>query len=262
MCTRPSPSYRSVSASAGALGVSALNVFQALALLLLALVTAPVRFLAQRRLPRRNTALASVDVQVHLGDSACVAELESIVRKTLRRAQRTWAPRPLPLDRVVVGAGFPATGRADIYDDFADLTTTSAGDAKRGRRVVVSLGVRDGTRDLDGWEIAGALAAQIQLLIDDHCREHRSLTAPAAVVAVAQATPRLARPAPTEGHDLTRQHAIPRDQHPSQPVAAMDATPNQTAVPDEVPSLAELLATVQKGQPLVAAGPTSNGTHP
>jgi hypothetical protein len=42
----------------------------------------------------------------------------------------------------------------------------------------------------------------------------------------------------------------------------MDARPNQTAVPDEVPSLAELLATVQKGQPLVAAGPTSDGTHP
>jgi hypothetical protein len=258
MCTRPSPSYGSVSASAGALGVSALNVVHALALLLLALVTAPVR-LAQRRLPRGNTALASLDVQVHLGDSACVAELESIVWKTLRRAQRTWAPLPLPLDRVVVGAGFPATGRADIYDDFADLTTTSAGDARHRRRVVVSLGVRDGTRDLDGWEIAGALAAQIQVLVDDHCREHRSLTAPTAVVA--QATTRLARPAPAEGHDLTSQHAIARDQHPSQPLAAMDATPNDTPVAEEVPSLAELLATVQKGQPLVAAGPTSNGTH-
>jgi hypothetical protein len=193
MCTRPSPSYRSVSASACALGVSALNVFHALALMLVALVTAEVRLLAQRRLPRRNTALASVDVQVHLGNSACVAELESIVWKTLRRAQRTWAPLPLPLDRVVVGAGFPATGQADIYEEFADLTTTSAGDARHHRRVVVSLGVRDGTRDLDGWEIAGALAAQIQVLVDDHCREHRSLTAPAAAAAVAQATTRLAR---------------------------------------------------------------------
>ena len=260
MCTRPSPSYRSVSASAGALGVSALNVFHALTVLLLALVTAPVRLLAQRRQPRRNAALASVDVQVHLGDSACVAELESIVWKTLRRAQRTWAPLPLPLDRVVVGAGFPATGRADIYDDFADLTTTSAGDSTHRRRVVVSLGVRDGTRDLDGWEIAGALAAQIQVLVDGHCREHRSLTAPASVVA--QATTRLARPAAGEGHDLTNQHAVARDQHPSQPVVAMDAQPNDMPAAEEVPSLADLLATVQKGQPLVAAGPTSNGTHP
>src|SRR5439155_17137971 len=115
MCTRPSPSYRSVSACAGALGVSALNVFHALALLFLALVTAPVRLLAHRTLPRRNAALTGLDVQVHLGDPRCVAELESIVWRTLRRAQRTWAPLPLPLDRVVVGAGFPPTGRADIY---------------------------------------------------------------------------------------------------------------------------------------------------
>ena len=81
MCSRPTPSYRSVSASAGALGVSVLNAFQALALLLLALATAPVRQLAWFRHPRRTAALAHVDVQVHLGDRACVAELESIVKK-------------------------------------------------------------------------------------------------------------------------------------------------------------------------------------
>src|SRR5437870_369973 len=99
MCSRPTPSYRSVSASAGALGVSVLNAFQALALLLLALATAPVRQLAWFRHPRRTAALAHVDVQVHLGDRACVAELESIVWNTLARAQQTWAPLELPVDR-------------------------------------------------------------------------------------------------------------------------------------------------------------------
>ncbi len=253
MCTRPTPSYRSVSASAGALGVSVLNVFQAMALLLLALFTAPVRHLTRRQQPWRNAALAGVDVQVHLGDAACVAELESIVWNTLRRAQQTWAPLPLPLDRVVVGAGFPVSGRADIYDDFLEVADTSAaGHSTQRRRVVVSLGVRDGTRDLDGWEVAGALAAQIQVLVDDHCRQHRSLSAPATVVA--QATTRLARPAAAD--------AIARDEHPAQPMVAPATTPTDIPAAEDVPSLADLLATVQKGQPLVAAGPTSNGTHP
>jgi hypothetical protein len=255
MCTRPTPSYRSVSASAGALGVSIVGAFHAMALLLLALVTAPIRHSINHR---QHRPLAGIDVQVHLGDSGCVSELESIIWNTLRRAQQTWAPLPLPLDRVVVGAGFPATGRADIYDDFLELAdgsaTTSSG---QRRRVVVSLGVRDGTRDLDGWEIAGALAAQIQVLVDDHCRKHRSLGAPAA--AVAQVTTRLARPATSDGHLID---AIARDEHPAQSVAGPAATPIDVPVAEEVPSLAELLATVQKGQPLVAAGPSSNGTHP
>ena len=257
MCTRPTPSYRSVSASAGALGVSVLNAFHAMALLVLALVTAPVRHLVRRRQPWRTAALAGVDVQVYLGDPTCVAELESIVWNTLRRAQQTWAPLPLPLDRVVVGAGFPASGRSDIYDDFLELADTPAtGDAAQRRRVVVSLGVRDGMRDLDGWEIAGALAAQIQVLVDDRCRDHRSLSAPAPV---APATTRLARPADLDNRVTD---AIARDDHPTQPLVAPAGTPTDMPAAEEVPSLADLLATVQKGQPLVAAGPSSNGTHP
>jgi hypothetical protein len=232
------------------------NAVLALVLLLLALVTAPVRHLLRGQQPWRSAVLADVDVQVHLGDPACVAELESIVWKTLSRAQKTWAPLPLPVHRVVIGAGCPAAGRADIYDDFVELADNPAGDSKPRRRVVVSLGVRDGTRDLDGWEIAGALAAQIQVLVDDQCREHRSLSAPAA--AVVQTTARLARPAALDVH-LT--DTIERDQHPAQPEVAPAAAPPDTPVAEEVPRLAELLATVQKGQPLVAAGPSSNGAH-
>ena len=41
----------------------------------------------------------------------------------------------------------------------------------------------------------------------------------------------------------------------------MDVRPNDMAGAEEVPSLADLLATVQQGQPLVAAGPSSNDTH-
>ena len=257
MCTRPTPTYRSVSASAGALGVSVLNAFQALALLLVALATAPIRQLACFRHPQRTAALAHVDVQVHLGDRACVAELESIVWNTLARAQQTWAPLPLPLDRVVVGAGFPATGRSDIYEDFHQRADTgAAGEAAERRRVVVSLGVRDGARDLDGWEIAGALAAQIQGLVDERSRQHRSLSVPAAVVA--QATARVARPTAVEGVDPTGVAAVAPHAHLG--LAASSATTTD-ARSEEVPSLADLLATVQKGQPLVAAGPSSNGTH-
>src|SRR5262249_45932045 len=126
MCTRPTPSYRSVSASAGALGLSVLNSFHALSFLLLAVVTAPSRHFPGPLQPGRSAALTGVVFQFPLGERPCVAELESIVWKTLRRPQQTWAPLPLPLHRVVIGAGFPAAGRADIYDDFVELAYKSA----------------------------------------------------------------------------------------------------------------------------------------
>jgi hypothetical protein len=257
MCTRPTPSYRSVTASAGALGISALSAVQALAFLLIALVTAPVRQFVRSHGSKRNEALAHVDVQVHLGDPVCVAELEAIVWKSLSRAQRTWAPLPLPLDRVVVGAGFPPTGRADIYDDFLEVAETGTGGAHAARRrVVVSLGVRDGARDLDGWEIAGALAAQVQALVDERCRQHRSLSVPAAVVA--QATTRIARTPAVGEADPSGLATAAREAHLGSSAAGATTTDPRS---EEVPSLVELLATVQKGQPLVAAGPSSNGTH-
>jgi hypothetical protein len=254
MCTRPTPSSGSVTASTHALAVSVVNALEALVLLFAALVRAPLRQFGHGRQPRRPKALVHVDVQVHLGDAACVAELESIVWKTLARAQRTWAPLPLPVDRVVVGAGFPAAGRADIYDDFLQVAEMNAGEAAPQRRVVVSLGVRDGTRDLDGWEIAGALAAQIQALVDERCHQHRSVTAPVA----APASSRLAAPSALEGSVATGTSVGSGDTRIAP--AATGSTERPTA--EELPSLAELLATVQQGQPLVAAGPTSNGTHP
>jgi hypothetical protein len=253
MCTRPVPSRQSVRASAHAFVASLLATLQALGLLVLALVGAPFRWLRQSS--GRRPALAHVEVQIHLGDRSCIAELETIIWRTLDRAERTWAPLPLPVDRVVVGASFPAGGRADIYEDFLALNDAASSDvaAERSRRVVVSLGVRDGTRDLDGWEIGGVLAAQIQSLVDDRYRQRQA--------AVTQA-PRHADVAPA-GTRIAQSSSVPGPA----PVA-----PGETAAPvlasnvlpwiaadarseQPVPRLTELLATVQQGQPLVAAGP-------
>jgi len=194
-----------------------------------------------------------VDVQVHLGDAACVAELEAIVWKTLARAERTWAPLPLPVDRVVIGAGFPATGRADIYDDFLEMAHAKEGvTGENRRRVVVCLGVRDGTRDMDGWEIAGVLAARIQILVDERCRQHKRLGTLAGVV---QTTNRLVRP-PVEGTEPTGLAAQAPD---GLPVTALDAETRNSPPADDVPSLAVLVADMQK-DPL-GSGPPRNGTH-
>jgi hypothetical protein len=127
MCTRPTPNCDSVSASARAFVVAILAGFHALAFLCVALASAPLRQVWPFVRQRRPASLAHVEVQVHLGDAACIAELETIVWTTLTRAQRTWAPLALPVDRVVVGAGFPATGRADIYDDFLAIVDEGSG---------------------------------------------------------------------------------------------------------------------------------------
>ena len=77
-----------------------------------------------------------------------------------------------------------------------------------------------------------------------------------------QVTTRLARPATVEGREFTDETAPTRQAHPPQPLAAASGASTERALGEEVPSLATLLATVQKGQPLVAAGPSSNGAHP
>ena len=258
MCMRPTPSCHSVVASARALGAAVLATVQAVVFLLVALASSPFRRLWHLHWPPRPAGLAHVDVQVHLGDRACITELEAIVWKTLARAERTWAPLPLPVDRVVVGAGFPASGRADVYDDFLAMAEGAPGDTPRQphRRVVISLGVRDGTRDLDGWEIAGALAAQIQALVDDQCRQHKSLAVHVPGQRPAAATTRLTRPSSVAEQQPSAAAAVPAREGPAT-AAPTEAHPDQ-----EVPNLAELLATVQQGQPLVAAGPSTNGTHP
>ena len=96
-------------------------------------------------------------------------------------------------------------------------------------------------------------AAPVQALIDERCRQHRSLSTPV----VAQAATRLAGPTWVEDPQAVGSAAATAGAR----ITAAGSSAMEPAS-DEVPSLAELLATVQQGQPLVAAGPPSNGTHP
>ena len=257
MCTHPNPSYRSVRASTRALGVAVLAALHSVLFLLLALASAPFRCLRSFRRPPRPAALAHVDVQVHLGNPACIAELEAIIWKTVARrtdlgaagapgrscGRRRWFPgqrsgrhlRRLPRH------GWRRDARRRL-----EPAAAPRGDLAR---------VRDGTHDLDGSEIAGALVAQIQALVDDRCRQHRSLAAPAPEQRPAAASSRLTRPALVVEQPPTTAPAPAREGQAT--TTSVEPRPGQ-----EVPSLAELLATVQQGQPLVAAGPPSNGTNP
>ena len=166
MCTRPD--RHSISTSAHALWDAALSLTFACGALLLALVSAPLRLLERRRpKSRRAATVGHVDVQVHLEDRKCVAEIKRVLRQTLRLTARTWAPLTLPIDRVVVGVGFPPGGRADVYDKFPTQNGKASAPGSSRPLVVVSLGVRDGERDLEPAEVACALAAQIQSVINE-----------------------------------------------------------------------------------------------
>ena len=115
-------------------------------------------------------------------DRHCIRELNRTLAKTLCRAGRIWAPLKLPVDRIVVGAGFPAEGRADIYEDFVGLVgegITAKGDPPPTRLIVISLGLRSGERDLEPSEVSGALAVQVQRLVDDIYSKHRAVATPA-----------------------------------------------------------------------------------
>ncbi len=263
MCTRPD--RHSVSTSARALKDALAAMLSALGALLLALLSAPVRFVRNRRARQVLPAPAThVDVQVHLEDARCVAELKRVIRQTLRRAARTWAPLPLPVHRVVVGVGYPSAGRVDLYDDFLPSHPRAAGvaDGAAGRLVVVSLGLRDGERELEPAEVAGALAAQIQAVIDDRYRQRRTVA-----TATPAPPPAAATASPTVGSQASRLASRAPIAAASAPSASSTGQPvpngDGSGLADpSVPRLQELLATVQQGQPLDAVGPSRNHTNP
>src|SRR5204863_9545512 len=112
MCTRPD--RESVRTSARALADSIIAIAIAMATLVAALLTVPVRPVVRRRRAHpRPGSIRHIDVQVHLDDSRYVAALQHIIQLTLLRASRTWAPLSLPIDRIVVGIGFPARGTSN-----------------------------------------------------------------------------------------------------------------------------------------------------
>src|SRR6266498_3499010 len=164
MCTRANRA--SVSDSAHALIASLFAFATAAAVLVLALATMPARLV--RSCPTKHGKPAStkhVEVQVHLSDGQRVRAIERGCRDALRRAARTWAPLPLPLDRVEVLSSAPPLGKVDIYERWAKVLPGAC--ATAGSLVVVSLGTAAEAHELTPDEIAGALAGQIERLVID-----------------------------------------------------------------------------------------------
>jgi hypothetical protein len=235
-----------------------LTLVVAIGLLLVAVTTTPIRLWRKHRVRHRSPAPVSrIDIQVHLEDTKCVAELKRVIRQTLSRAARTWSPLPIPIHRVVVGIGFPSGGKIDVYDDFPAADHSKGASAQP--LVVISLGLRDGERELETSEVAGALAALIQAVVDERYRETRTSLWPrpappaspvTSLTTVGQPEQPVARPVRVAA---IGDHAAPQPNH-NRPTASASHT--------DLPTVEELLAQQQKSQPLAAAGSASNGTHP
>jgi hypothetical protein len=113
-------------------------------------------------------------IQVYLADRARAAEIERRLRTALQQCAQTWAPHPLPVDRIAVHAGAPAAGRTQVYAEW--LSPDDPERCSSASLTVISLGLLDATgRPLDDQQLAGALASQVAALITErHQRQHVS----------------------------------------------------------------------------------------
>jgi len=211
-------------------------------LLVMALATAPVRLVQQR--PTKHGKPASTEhvaVQVHLSNGERVGAIERSCRAALKRSATTWAPFPLPLDRVEVLPSAPPLGKVDIYERWANVPPDAS--ASAASLVVVSIGAAIETRDLTPDEIAGALAGQIErLVIDRYKREHPPEQP---IASAARESERLSVVAHRMG-------------------TAIETAPAAATQPDnitEISSVRAMLADIKKSQPLVPAGSSQNGVH-
>jgi hypothetical protein len=239
VCTRANSA--SVSDSFYIVVRSILAAAIAVAALAVAITTAPWRALRSQPSKQGKPATADhVQVQVHLAHNGRVRDIERSCRAALGRAARTWAPFPLPLDRVEVLSSAPPLGKADIFEQWASTSTER--EAATAALVVVSIGTTANGRDLDPDEIAGALAVQIEkLVIDRYRREHPQ--------------PSAALPS----HQANGHVAAPVSELPVQPAQGHDADPGNVT---DLCSVRALLADIKKSQPLVPAGSFTNGHHP
>jgi len=240
MCTPAN--RRSVSDSLHALVGSLVAFASALFVLVVAMVTLPVRLVRPRSTKHGKPAPTDhVEVQVHLSNVERVGAIDRSCRAALKRAARTWAPFPLPLDRIEVLSSAPPLGKVDIYERWAPAHASPSPMA--GSLVVVSIGTALEARDLTPDEIAGALAGQIQrLVIDRYKREHPQ----------EQPTTPIARE-PQWQPVLVQGSAM-----------AFDSARESNPPPDnvtELNSVRALLADIKKSQPLVPAGSSQNGVH-
>jgi hypothetical protein len=128
-------------------------------------VTAPVRLPARLLRRRQHPSQAeTIGIEVHTADRRRSANIERRLRATLRQCARTWAPHPLPIDRIAVHAGAPPAGRAQVYERWLPMQDPQH--RSSASLAVISLGLLDGTgRPLDDQQLAGALATQVAALI-------------------------------------------------------------------------------------------------
>jgi hypothetical protein len=235
MCTRANRA--SVPDSVHALAAALLALASAAVAVAIATATIPWRTLHTRPFSHGKVdSTTHIQIQVHLSDSERVRTIERSCRTGLKRAAQTWAPYPLPLDRVEVIPSAPPGGKADIFDEWFDDRSEEGRD--RAALVVVSLGTSQAGRDLSPDDIAGALVGQVQrLVIDRYRREHQPPT-----------------PAPTEGVRVTQLTPVP--------VVVTDPQPSAgRKPPDNVTDIRAVLEGIKKSQPLVPAGPSKNGVH-
>lgn len=259
MCTRPD--HRSVSTSAYAFARSCLAVVSCLVVLFVAIASAPVRFLRSRGEHNAHAApVGHIDVQVHLEDAKCVAELKRAIRQTLRRAARTWAPLLLPVDRVVVGANFPPGGKVDLYASFPHAASSPRANGRARPFVVVSLGLRDGDRELETAEVSGALAAQVQAVIDDQFAQRTTIAAPPRTAA--SSTTASGASSPERSGRFAARPRPTASESPQSPTLTPGTDGGAGEADTSFPRLQDYLATKQQSQPLEVTGSSANGTHP
>jgi hypothetical protein len=129
-------------------------------------VIAPL-WLPARLLGRRPPGQAeTINIEVHLANRRRSISVERLLRTTLRQCARTWAPHPLPIDRIAVHAGAPPAGRAQVYERW--MPTEDAQHRSLASLAVISLGLLDATgHPLDDQQLAGALATQIAALVTE-----------------------------------------------------------------------------------------------
>jgi hypothetical protein len=155
-----------------------------------ATVRLPARLLRQEQRPGQAD---TIGIEVHMADRRRSAEIERLLRGTLRQCARTWAPHPLPVDRIAVHAGAPPAGRAQVYDRW--LPVIDPQQQLSASLAVIWLGLLDAAgRPIEDQQLAGALAAQVAALVADrYQREHTDV--PATGPVEAQPSPRPSRSA-------------------------------------------------------------------
>jgi hypothetical protein len=171
-------------------------------------LTDPVRFLAQLLRRRQSPGQAeTIGIEVHLFDRRRAAEIERRLRAALRQFARTWAPHPLPLDRVTVYAGAPTEGRRQVYEQW--LPANDPKQQPSASLTVISLGLVDSAgRPLDDQQLVGALANNLAALIVDRHQRQRAAEATAPDLAAHPQT--AARPSRLPA-DLVDQSSVDRD---------------------------------------------------